>query len=124
MPVRILIVDDNPLVRNLLRKALEAEPGWEVCGEAGNGKEGVESAQTISPDLVVLDLSMPVMNGLEAARVLNERVPTILVIMFTTFCTPHMESEALSAGVRKVISKSGPLSDLIQCARVLLSDAA
>ena len=124
MLVRILIVDDSSLVRNLLRKALEGQPGWQVCGEAAHGKEGVEMAQTISPDLIVLDLSMPVMNGLDAARILSQRMPNVPLIMFTTFCSPHLEHAALSAGVTKVISKSCPLSDLIECARSLVRDAA
>jgi two-component system, chemotaxis family, chemotaxis protein CheY len=124
MPVRILIVDDSPLIRNLLRQALEAQAGWQVCGEAVNGKEGVEMAENVSPSLVVLDLSMPVMNGLEAARILSQRMPKIPLIMFTTFAAPPMEQEALSAGITKLIAKTGQFSDLIECARTLLHDAA
>lgn len=124
MPVRILIVDDSAAVRTLLRRTLEVQPGWLVCGEAANGQEGVQLAQTTSPDLIVLDLSMPVMNGLDAARILSEKMPNVPVIMFTSFSTPHMESEMLSAGVAKVIPKSGPISDLIESARFLVEDAA
>lgn len=124
MPVRILIVDDSSLVRGLLRQALESQTSWQVCGEAADGKEGIEMAQTVSPDLIVLDLSMPLMNGMDVARILRQRMPNLPLIMFTTFSTPHLEQEALSAGVTKVISKTGPLSDLIQCARSLLRDAA
>lgn len=124
MAVRFLIVDDSLPIRKLLRTALECQPHWQVCGEAANGKEGIQMAQTVSPDLIVLDLSMPVMNGLDAARILSLEMPKIPLIMFTTFCTPHLEHEALSAGIAKVISKSGPLSDLIDCARSLVSAAA
>jgi len=124
MPAQILIVDDSSLIRNLVRLHFEAQPGWQVCGEAANGEEGIQKAQALSPDLVVLDLSMPVLNGLEAARILNQRMPNIGVIMFTSFMTPYLESEALAAGVHRVISKSGPLSELIECARSLLSRAA
>lgn len=124
MPVRILIVDDSAAVRTLLRRTLEVQPGWLVCGEAANGQEGVQLAQTTSPDLIVLDLSMPVMNGLDAARILSEKMPNVPVIMFTSFCTSHMESEMLSAGVAKIISKSGSISDLIESARFLVEDAA
>ena len=124
MAVRILIVDDSTAVRNLLRRALEVQAGWQVCGEAANGQEGVQLAETISPDLIVLDLSMPVMNGLDAARILSRKMPSVPVIMFTSFCTPHMETEMLSAGVAKVISKSGSISDLIESARSLVQNAA
>jgi DNA-binding NarL/FixJ family response regulator len=64
-------VDDSPVVRNTLRQTLERQRGWEVCGEAADGREAIEKAQQLKPDLVVLDLSMPVMNGLEAARELK-----------------------------------------------------
>lgn len=124
MQIRILIVDDSPVFRKLLRRALEIQAGWQVCGEAANGKEGIEMAQQTSPDLMVLDLSMPVMNGLEAARILGQQMPSIPVIMFTSFCTPSMEGEMLAAGVTKVISKTGPLSDLIDSVRCLVEEAA
>ena len=124
MPVRILIVDDSSLVRNLLRQALESQTDWQICGEAANGKEGIDLAQTTSPDLIILDLSMPVVNGLDAARILHQQMPNIPLIMFTTFCTVHLEREALLAGVTKIISKTGPLSDLIEGVRSLLKHAA
>lgn len=124
MPTRILIVDDSALFRKLLRKALEIQAGWQVCGEATNGREGVEMAQTALPDVIVLDLSMPVMNGLEAARVLGQQMPQVPVIMFTSFCTPSIEREMLAAGVTKVVSKTGPLSDLLESVRCLEEKAA
>ena len=121
---RILIVDDSSLVRNLLRTCFESQSGWEVSGEAGNGKEGIEKAQQIHPNLIVLDLSMPVMNGLDAARALSKLMPLVPLVMFTSFMTSNLEQEARAAGISKVVIKSGPLTELIGCVRSLVKDAA
>jgi DNA-binding NarL/FixJ family response regulator len=124
MPPRILIVDDSSLVRNLLRQRFESEPGWQVSGEACNGEEGIERAQEVHPNFIVLDLSMPVMNGLEAAKVLSKLMPAVPVVMFTSFTTTNLESEAFAVGIRRVVLKSGPLTELVGCVRALVKDAA
>ena len=77
MPKCILIVDDSALIRRMIHETLEQQDGWEVCGEAADGREAIEKAQQLKPDLIVLDLSMPVMNGLEAARVLKGLFPSL-----------------------------------------------
>jgi DNA-binding NarL/FixJ family response regulator len=102
----ILIVDDSPAVSKTLRQMLERHKGWEVCGEAVNGREGVEMAQQLKPDLILLDFSMPVMNGLEAALELKRLMPSVPLLMFTNYGTDYLEKEALSAGVSAVVSKS------------------
>ena len=102
----ILIVDDSPTIRKPLRQTLEREDAWEVCGEAADGREAIERAQLLNPDVVVLDLSMPVMNGLEAARELKRTSPSLPLVMFTDFNLPQLTNEALSAGVSAVVSKS------------------
>jgi DNA-binding NarL/FixJ family response regulator len=124
MPTRILIVDDSQVVRTLLRRCLETVPGWQVCGEACNGREGIEKAQQIKPNFIVLDLSMPVMNGLEAARVLNKIMPAVPMVLFTSFITHHLEEEALAAGVRRVIAKDKSLADLISAVHLLAEKKA
>lgn len=124
MSNRILIVDDSPLVRNLLRKCFESEPGWQICGEAGNGKEAIEKAQEVRPNLIVLDLSMPVMNGLDAAKALTKLMPSVPLIMFTSYNTHHLEQEALAAGISRVVVKSEPLAELISCVRSLVKEVA
>ncbi len=106
VPKCILIVDDSALIRRMIRETLEQHAGWEVSGEAVNGREAIEKAQQLKPDLIVLDLSMPVMNGLEAARVLKGLFPSLPLVMFTNFDTPQLTNEALSAGVSAVVSKS------------------
>jgi DNA-binding NarL/FixJ family response regulator len=105
VPKCILIVDDSALIRRMIRETLEQQEGWEVCGEAADGREAIEKAQQLKPDLVVLDLSMPVMNGLEAARELKRLVPSLPLVMFTNFTSPQLSKEALSAGVSAVVSK-------------------
>lgn len=102
----ILIADDSPIIRKTLRQTLEREDGWQVCGEAADGREAIEKAKRLNPDIVVLDLSMPVMNGLEAARELIRISPALPLVMFTNFETPQLTNEALSAGVRTVVPKS------------------
>ena len=123
MPVQILIVDDNSSIRNLVRQHFEIHTGWSVC-EAVNGKQGIEKAQALSPDLIVMDLSMPVLNGLDAARILSQQMPSVPIVMFTSFTTAHLEHELLAAGVHRIVSKSAPLSELTECARSLLKEAA
>jgi len=77
----ILIVDDNVVIRRSLRRILESIGEWKIVGEAADGREGIEKARELQPDLIVLDLAMPVMNGLEAARELNQIMPNVPLLM-------------------------------------------
>jgi DNA-binding NarL/FixJ family response regulator len=109
MEKHILIGDDSAIVRNTLRTFLEQEDSWVVVGEAENGKEAVEKAQELKPDLVVLDLAMPVMNGIEAASVLKRLSPSLPVVIFTDYAGgPHLAEIALLAGVNAVVPKTEP----------------
>ena len=101
----ILIVDDSPLVRGSLRVVLEKQLGIAVA-EAENGSDGIDKAQKVHPDLIVIDLVMPVMNGIDATRVLKRLMPTVPVVMFTTFADPHLKNAALAAGVQAVFDKT------------------
>ena len=124
MPKRLLIVDDSPIIRKMLRETFELQEGWEVCGEAVDGREGVEKAQQLKADLIVLDLSMPVMNGLEAARELNRLLPSVPVLLYTNYETPQLKQEALAAGVRAVVSKSESVGALVSSIQDLLAAVA
>ena len=119
----ILIIDDSVIIRRALRTLLDQRPDCTVCGEAENGREGVDKALLLSPDLVLLDLSMPVMNGLQAARELHRLRPHLPILMFTTFSNPHIEREALSLGVSVVKSKSEGFQSLTQSIEALLHPA-
>src|SRR5882724_7651245 len=85
MAKAVLIVDDNAFIRQALCEIFERESDFQVCGEAENGKEAIEKAWELHPDLIVLDLSMPVMNGLDAAKVLKCLMPTVPLIMYSAF---------------------------------------
>jgi CheY-like chemotaxis protein len=122
MPRRILIVDDNIVIRRMLRTVFE-QPGWEVCGEAVNGRDGIEKAQQLRPDLILLDLSMPVMSGLAAAPVLRSMMPMVPIILFTLHHDRFLKQKALSVGVTAVISKEERVNTLFNQAQCLLQAA-
>jgi DNA-binding NarL/FixJ family response regulator len=107
-PNRILVVDDHAAVRHAVRHVLDSHPDFEVCGEAENGRVAIAMAERLRPDMIVLDLSMPVMNGLEAAKVLHTMMPETPILMYTSFANENLPQEALAAGVSKVAMKSSP----------------
>jgi two-component system chemotaxis response regulator CheY len=102
----VLIVDDNAYIRQALCELFQREADFEVCGEAENGKEAIEKGQELRPDLIVLDLSMPVMNGLDAARILKRLMPTVPLIMYSAFGDRLVENQARLIGISEVVSKS------------------
>jgi DNA-binding NarL/FixJ family response regulator len=106
MSVRFLIVDDSELVRNGLRTIVEANSGWEVCGEAADGLSGIEMFKSLQPDIVVLDFQMPGISGLETARRMTAISAAIPIIMFTQHASAELELHAREAGVRAVVSKT------------------
>jgi DNA-binding NarL/FixJ family response regulator len=120
---RILVVDDNPAIRRILRNILEFNDEWMVCGEAVDGRDGVEKAKLLNPDLIVLDVSMPVMNGLDAARILHQIMPGVPVILCSLHTDRILEMEARGAGVTAVFSKAENMQTLISKARELLQTA-
>jgi DNA-binding NarL/FixJ family response regulator len=119
----ILIVDDNAAIRRSLTTLLQQEPSWKVVGEAENGAEGIAKARELQPRLIVLDLSMPVMNGLEAARELSQLLPRVPILMLTNYADCGLENSALAAGVRRVHSKND-INTLTHSIRDLLAQSA
>ena len=105
MPQRILIAEDNPAVRNALRTLLEDAGSWEIL-EVENGQQAIAKAQELKPNLIVLDLVMPVMDGLSAARQLSKLLPDTPLLMYTMHWSPQVEVEAQKVGVRSVVPKS------------------
>src|SRR5215469_7090096 len=94
----ILIVDDNRTIRQVLCERFNRESDFDVCGEAGNGQEAIERAKTATPDLIVTDLSMSIMSGLEEAHVLKQLMPMVPVIIYTIYSDRFVEKEAHAAG--------------------------
>jgi DNA-binding NarL/FixJ family response regulator len=120
MSYSVLIADDSLVIRRGLCELFDREPDFMVCGDAENGREAIEKAQDLHPDLILLDLSMPMMNGLDAARVLKNLMPEVPVIMFSAFGEPFTEQAARSAGAEALVSKSEPISILLAKARSLM----
>jgi two-component system, chemotaxis family, chemotaxis protein CheY len=115
----VLIVDDSVFVRRALCELFKRQPDFDVCGVAENGREAIEVASRLHPDLIVLDLSMPVMNGLDAARVLKRVLPTVPLMMYSAFEDRLSEKQAKMIGISEIVSKIGPVSLLLEKARAL-----
>ena len=124
MRSEVLIVDDSELIRNALSKFFERDPDFHVCGVAENGREAIQQADRLHPDLIILDLAMPVMNGLDAARILKRTVPTVPLIMYSAFESKTTEQLARQMGVSDLVSKSDNVSVLMEKARILVSHKA
>ena len=105
MPIRILIADDQPMIRRVLRALVEKHVGWQVCGEAENGFEAVRKATELKPDLIILDMAMPIMDGVRAAREISSAYPTLPILMHTMHSSPTLDLEAKKAGVSRVLGK-------------------
>ena len=116
----VLIVDDNTFIRHALHELFGRETDFEVCGVAENGRDAIDEAARLHPDLIVLDLSMPVMNGLDAARVLKRLMPAVPLIMYSAFEDRSSEQRARLIGISELVSKSERFSVLIDKARGLV----
>ena len=120
MPKSILIVDDSDTVREVIRFFLEGQEDLSVCGEAVDGVDAIEKAKALRPDLILLDLAMPRMNGVEAASILKKTMPDVPIILFTMYNEALGQSLAAAVGVSMVVSKPDGMSKLVQCVHSLL----
>jgi DNA-binding NarL/FixJ family response regulator len=113
----VLIADDHDIIRKALCELFASQKDFEVCAEAENGKEAVEMAQVSQPDLILLDLSMPVMNGIDAACELKQIMPMVPIIVFSEYGDVFSEREARNSGISAVVSKGAKLDVLLDRAR-------
>ena len=117
--VRILLADDHDVVRKGLRGLLEVNSAWQVCGEATNGRDAVKLAMELKPDLAVLDLEMPELNGLEATRQIKKHLPDLEVLIFTMHETDQFIHDALVAGARGFVLKADAGRYLVEAVEAL-----
>jgi DNA-binding NarL/FixJ family response regulator len=118
-PIRILVADDHPIVRDGLVAILSTQPDFEVVGEAGNGAEAVERATMLQPDVMLLDLEMPELDGVEVLRRLAQSNPEVRVIVFTAFDTDERILGAVKAGAQGYLLKGAPRKELFEAVRVV-----
>jgi DNA-binding NarL/FixJ family response regulator len=111
--VRILIADDHELIRRGLRSILITRPEFEICAEVADGREAIEAARSLKPDVVLLDITMPHVNGFDATRVIRRDVPQAKVIILSQYDESDVKSRALEAGAQGYISKSDASNQLL-----------
>jgi DNA-binding NarL/FixJ family response regulator len=116
-PARLLIADDHDLVRDGLQRMLSREPGLEVVGEASDGRMAVELCRRLKPDLILMDVRMPEMDGLEATRTIKQAQPEVSILIVTTYVSPDYLFEALKAGAAGYVLKDAPKAQLINSVR-------
>lgn len=119
MTLRILLADDHEIVRQGLRALLQRHEGWEICGEASDGRETLEKVRELKPDIAILDIGMPNLNGLEATRRLLQSDPDFKVIVLTVTDADQVIREALDAGARGFVLKSDAARDLVSAVEAL-----
>ncbi len=119
MKLRILIADDHEVVRRGLCNLLQEHESWEICGEAKDGRQAVEMAKQLKPDVVILDIGMPNLNGLAATRQLAQQNPQLKIIVLTITDSDQVIREALDAGARGFVLKSDAARDLVSAVEAL-----
>jgi len=120
MPGRILIVDDHEVVRQGIRTILKARPQWELVGEAVNGKDAVDKAQKLNPDVILMDITMPEMSGIEATREISKLKLRAGILIFTMHESKNLAETVQEAGARGLVLKSHAARDLLEALETLM----
>jgi DNA-binding NarL/FixJ family response regulator len=116
-PLRILVADDHTLVRQGLRKILESQPGWVVVGEAGDGRDAVQQTMDLQPDVVIMDIAMPRLNGVEAVQQIERRNPNARVLVLSMYSDEAYVTRAVRAGAAGYLLKSAPPQEVVRAIR-------
>jgi DNA-binding NarL/FixJ family response regulator len=119
---RVIVVDDHAVIRRGVQGILSAFPEWELCGEAENGQEGVKLAETVRPEIVIMDVSMPGLNGLEATRIIHNILPDTKILLLTLHSSTELVRSAFRAGARGYVLKSDAEHELVRALNVLAGD--
>jgi DNA-binding NarL/FixJ family response regulator len=119
---RVLIVDDHAVIRRGVRGILSSYPEWEICGEADNGQDAVRLAAELRPDVIIMDVSMPGLNGLEATRIIREVLPECRILLLTLHSSAEFLRNAFSAGARGYVLKSDAEQELIRALNVVIGE--
>ncbi|HEX6504306.1 MAG TPA: response regulator transcription factor [Terriglobales bacterium] len=119
---KIIVVDDHAVIRRGVQGILRAYPEWELCGEAENGQEAVRLAESVKPEIIIMDVSMPGLNGLEATRIIRNILPDTKVLLLTLHCSSELVRSAFRAGARGYVLKSDAENELVRALNVLAGD--
>lgn len=119
-PISLVLVDDTPEIRRLLRRGFELLGGFDVLGEAADGLEGVAAVTEFRPDAVLLDLAMPVMDGLQAIPEIRSATPRTKILILSGFDEARMSSEAITAGAHAYLSKGVPIAKIASVLKALV----
>ena len=119
---RVLVVDDHAVIRRGVQGILRAYPEWEFCGEAENGQEAINLAELLKPEIIIMDVSMPVLNGLEATRIIHERLPNTRILLLTLHSSTELVRTAFRAGARGYVLKSDAEHELVRALNVVVGD--
>jgi two-component system response regulator NreC len=119
---KVLIADDHAVIRRGVQGILKSSPEWELCGQAVNGRDAVRLTGELRPDVVILDVSMPEMTGIEAASIIAERFPETRVMLLTLHSSPEMIRNAFRAGVRGYVMKADAEEDLLRALTIVIGE--
>ena len=119
---RVIVVDDHAVIRRGVQGILSAFPEWELYGEAENGQEGVKLAETVRPEIIIMDVSMPGLNGLEATRIIHNILPDTKILLLTLHSSTELVRSAFRAGARGYVLKSDAEHELVRALNVLAGD--
>jgi DNA-binding NarL/FixJ family response regulator len=119
---KVIVVDDHPMIRRGVQAILNGFPEWQLCGEAENGQEGVRLAEALKPEIIIMDVSMPGLNGLEATQIIHNILPDTKILLLTLHTSTELVRSAFRAGARGYVLKSDAEHELVRALNVITGD--